>query len=229
MDYSPQAPLSTGIFRQEYWSRLPFSFPGDLPDSRTEPASPASADGFFTTEPPGKPQDWLAAQSLCRVRLFVICGSAAHQALCPWDFSGKNIRVGCHCLLHFIFIHLFIYYMSNNYLCIYVVCSIYLLPIMYVSVIYSMYLYILRASLVAQTVKHLPVTRETCIQSLRREDPLEKAMAPHSSALAWKIPWMEEPGRLQSMGSLRVGHDRATSLVYIMCLSYLSTILECMY
>ena len=42
--------------------------------------------------------------------------------------------------------------------------------------------------------------------------PLEKVMAPHSSTLAWKIPWMEEPGRLQSMGSLRVGHDWATSL-----------------
>ena len=43
----------------------------------------------------------------------------------------------------------------------------------------------------------------------------EKAMAPHSSTLAWKIPWMEEPGRLQSMGSLRVGHNRATSLSHI--------------
>ena len=45
------------------------------------------------------------------------------------------------------------------------------------------------------------------VQSLRREDPLEEAMAPHSSTLAWKVPWTEEPGRLQSMGSQRVGHD----------------------
>ena len=59
----------------------------------------------------------------------------------------------------------------------------------------------------AQTVKHLPTMRETLVRLLGREDPLEKEMATHSSALAWKIPWMEEPGRLQSMGSQRVGHD----------------------
>ena len=62
-------------------------------------------------------------------------------------------------------------------------------------------------SLVAQMVKHLPTIRETQVQSLGREDPLEKEMAPHSSTLAWKIPWMEEHGKLQSMGSQRVGHD----------------------
>jgi len=49
--------------------------------------------------------------------------------------------------------------------------------------------------------------QETWVQSLDREDPLEKEMATHSSTLAWKIPWMEEPGRLQSMGSQKVGHD----------------------
>ena len=64
-----------------------------------------------------------------------------------------------------------------------------------------------RASLVAQTVKHLPAMRETRVRFLGREDPLEKEMATPSSTLAWKIPWTEEPGRLQSMGSLRVGHD----------------------
>ena len=63
------------------------------------------------------------------------------------------------------------------------------------------------ASLVAQTVKHLPAMWETWVRSLGREDPLEKDMAIHSSILAWKIPWMEEPGRLQSMGSQRVGYD----------------------
>ena len=56
-------------------------------------------------------------------------------------------------------------------------------------------------------VKRLPAMQETWVQSLGREDPLEKEMAPHSSTLAWKIPWTEEPGRLQSMGSQRVGHD----------------------
>ena len=61
--------------------------------------------------------------------------------------------------------------------------------------------------LVAQMVKHLPIVRETWVQSLGREDLLEKEMATHSNILAWKIPWTEEPGRLQSMGSQRVGHD----------------------
>ena len=64
-----------------------------------------------------------------------------------------------------------------------------------------------RAALMAQTVKNLPTTRETQVQSLGWADLLEKEMATHSSVLAWKIPWMEEPGGLHSMGSLRVGHD----------------------
>ena len=63
------------------------------------------------------------------------------------------------------------------------------------------------ASLVAQWVKHLPPMRETQDRSLGWEDPLEKEMATHSSTLAWKIPWTEKPGRLQSVGSQRVGHD----------------------
>ena len=59
------------------------------------------------------------------------------------------------------------------------------------------------ASLVAQAVKKLRVMQETQIRSLGQEDPLEKEIATHSSILAWKIPWMEEPGRVQSMGSQR--------------------------
>ena len=56
-------------------------------------------------------------------------------------------------------------------------------------------------------VKSLPAVQETWVQSLGQEDPLEKEMATHSSTLAWKIPWTGKPGRLQSMGSQRVGHD----------------------
>ena len=66
------------------------------------------------------------------------------------------------------------------------------------------------ASLVAQMIKHLPAMWETQVRSLGQEDPLEKEMATYSSILAWKIPWMEVPGGLQSMGSKRVGHDWAT-------------------
>ena len=65
-------------------------------------------------------------------------------------------------------------------------------------------------SMVAQSVKNPPAIRETWVWSLGWEDLLEKGMATHSSMLAWKIPWTDEPGRLQSMGSQRVGHDWAT-------------------
>ena len=63
------------------------------------------------------------------------------------------------------------------------------------------------ASLVAQIVKNLPAIQETWVRFLGQEDPLEKGMATHCSILAWRIPWIEETGRLQSMGSQRVGHN----------------------
>ena len=66
------------------------------------------------------------------------------------------------------------------------------------------------ASLVSKMVKNLPVTQNTWVQSLGWEDPLEKGMATHSSILAWRILWTEEPGKLQSMGSQRLGHNWAT-------------------
>ena len=61
-------------------------------------------------------------------------------------------------------------------------------------------------------LEYMLAMQETRVQSLGREDPLEKEMAPHSSTLAWKIPWTEQPGRLQPMGLQRVGYDRVTSL-----------------
>ena len=59
-------------------------------------------------------------------------------------------------------------------------------------------------------VKNLPTMQKTQVRSLSQEDPLEKAMAPHSGILAWRIPWTEEPGGLQSVGSQRVRHDGVT-------------------
>ena len=67
--------------------------------------------------------------------------------------------------------------------------------------------FIVQISLVAQRLKRLPARRETWVQSLGQEDPLEKEMATHSSTLAWRILWTQEPGRLQSTGSQRVGHN----------------------
>ena len=68
-------------------------------------------------------------------------------------------------------------------------------------------MYIYMDSLMAQQVKNLPAMQGTLVGSLSREDPLEKEVATHSSILAWRIPWTEEPGGLQPKGSQRVGHD----------------------
>ena len=78
---------------------------------------------------------------------------------------------------------------------------------------FSQGMYTPRASLVAQRVKHLPAMWKTWVRSSGWEDPLEKEMATHSSTLAWKMPWMEKPGRLQSMGLQRVVRDQATSFL----------------
>ena len=72
------------------------------------------------------------------------------------------------------------------------------------------------ASLVSQRLKRLPAMQETWVRSLGWEDPLEKEMATHPSILAWRIPWTEEPGGLQSTGSQRVGHNWATSLTLLL-------------
>ena len=80
-------------------------------------------------------------------------------------------------------------------------------------------LYFIRTSLVAQMAKHLPTMWETWVQSLGPEDPLEKEMVIHSSTLAWKIPWREECGRLQSTRSQRVRHDWKTSLSLLLSLA----------
>ena len=73
------------------------------------------------------------------------------------------------------------------------------------------FLSMVRAFLVAQVVKNLPEVQETWVWSLYWDDPLEKGMATHSSILAWRIPWTEEPGRVHSMGSQRVGHSWGTN------------------
>ena len=98
-------------------------------------------------------------------------------------------------------------FQEPNYLSIYIYLylSIYLSIYIY---IYKIYVYIW-ASLVAQLVKTLPAMQETQVWSLGWEDPLEKEMATHSNILAWRIPWTDEPGRLQSRGLQRVGYNLA--------------------
>ena len=90
----------------------------------------------------------------------------------------------------------------------------------YIYVLYSIYIFIcklhinFKVFLVAHMVKNLPAVQETWVWSLGQEDPLEKRMATWYSILAWRIPWTEEPGRLQSMGSQRAGHDWATNTYF---------------
>ena len=80
---------------------------------------------------------------------------------------------------------------------------------------------VMYASLVAQRLKHLPAMQETWVWSLGWEDPLEKEMATHSSIFAWRIPWTEEPGGLQSTGLQRVGHDWPNLLYFTFILCFL--------
>ena len=136
-------------------------------------------------------------------------GSSVHG-----DSPGKNTGVGCHALLQGIFptqgLNLGLFHLlhwqvgsllrappgkpQSNYTPIKINKNKYL----------GIYL---TASLVAQRLKHLPAMQETWVRSLSWEEHLEKEMATHSSILAWRIPWMEGPGGLQSTGSQRVGHD----------------------
>ena len=100
----------------------------------------------------------------------------SHRLLCPWDSLGKNTGVGCHALLHRIF-------PTQG-----------LKPgLLHLPTLAGRFL---TTSPVAQTVKLLPTMQKSWVRSLGREGPLEKEMAIHSSTLAWKIPWMEECGRL---------------------------------
>ena len=80
------------------------------------------------------------------------------------------------------------------------------------------------ASLVAQRLKRLPAMREIWVRPLGWEDPLEKEMAIHSSILAWRIPWMEESGGLQSTGSQRVGHDFTFTLTFSVLTTFPSSL-----
>ena len=123
------------------------------------------------------------------------------------DSPSKNTGMGCHVLLQGIFLT-----QGSNpcLLCLlhWQTDSLPLVPPGKPGINIRTLLYRkLVASLVAQRLKHLPGMGETWVRSLGREDPLEKEMATHSSTLAWRIPWREKPGRLQSTGSQRVGHD----------------------
>ena len=139
------------------------------------------------------------------VWLFVTLWTVAHQAPLSMGFFSKNTRVSCHVLLQEIFStqesnsHLLSllhfrwipYPWAINYCYFdssFILCGTSLLLEMH------------WASLIAQSVKNLPAVQETRVQFLGLENPLEKEMAIHSSSLAWKIPWTEEPGGLQSMG-----------------------------
>ena len=142
-------------------------------------------------------------KSLIRAQLFVTPWIVAcSKLLCPWDFQGKSTGVGCHFLLQGIFP-----IQGLNPGLSHCRQTLYRLSHQQSPTIQNIW-----TSLVAQKVKPLSTMPETWVRSLGWEDSLEKEMATHSSTLALKIPWTEEPGRLQSMGLWRVRHDWATSL-----------------
>ena len=149
---------------------------------------------------------FVVVQWLSHVQLFVTPWAIACQA--PWDFPGKNTGVSCHFLLQRIFptqglniclLHLLHWKVDS-------------LPLNQQRSPFECLPTLYWTSLVAQTAKRLSTMWETRVWALGGEDALEKEVAIHSSTIAWKIPWTEEPGRLQSMGSQRVRHDWATSL-----------------
>ena len=95
-------------------------------------------------------------------------------------------------------------YFNKIYICVYVCVYIYIYIYVYIWV-----------SLIAQSIKNLPAMKETWVRFLSQEDALEKKMATHPSILAWRIPWTEEPGRLQSMGSQELDTTTPPPFVYI--------------
>ena len=140
-------------------------------------------------------------QSLSHVRLFVIPWTAARQASLSITNSQSLLKLMSIKSM-----------MSHNHL---ILCfPLLLLPSIFPSIrVFSNESVLCirwakyRTSFLAQTVKRVPTMQKTRVRSLDREGPLEKKMAIHSSTLAWKTPWMEDRGRLQSMGSQRVGYD----------------------
>ena len=135
-------------------------------------------------------------------------GLQPSRLLCPWNSPGKNTGAGCHFLLQGIFPT-----QGSNQGLPHCRHTLYQLShqgsfIMEKNIKNNVWvcIYITGAFLVASAAKNLPAIQETQVWSLGQEDPLEEGMATHSSILAWKIPWTEETGRLQSTGSQRVGY-----------------------
>ena len=172
-----QATLSIGSLKEEYWSGLPFSTPGDLPD-------------------PGLPRWCSITEFACQCKRHKRHSLIPGLGRSPGVGNGNPLQYSC---------------LENS-----MDRGAWQATILGVTQqAHSRYVFKqlfgsksdtdVQTSLVAQTVKRLPTIRETRVRSLGWEDPLEKEMATHSSTLAWKIPWTEEPE--ESMGSQRVRHN----------------------
>ena len=205
--------------KQEYWSGLPFPPPGDLPNPGTEhlsPMCPALAGRFFTTESPGKPlktgcwwlNSWYNLETRKTLDKFHDLRSHTerqecycHLKQCTKDRnSSKQVEKKCpQEKLHECFLLGLLFLVtleSSNFLSF------------VLRIFHAMWICALKMRC------ERPRYKFELILNLLSSFQVEKAMATHFSTLAWKIPWMEEPGRLQSMGSLRDRHDWATSLYF---------------
>ena len=212
-----QVPPSLRFSRQEHWSGLPF--PSPMHES----------------------EKWKGSHSVVSDSS-QLHGLQPTRLLCPWDFPGKSTGVGCHCLLRSMVLALglsYIAFITLRYvpslptMLRVLMISVYWVMANAFSASFEMIIWYLSFSLLLlySTLldlwmliyfcirgKRLPGMQETRVRSLGQEDPLEKEMATHSSTLVWRIPWREEPGRLQSMGLQRVGHDWAEWLHSLMIL-----------
>ena len=181
-------PGSMGFSKAGILEWVAISFSSGSSGPGIEPTFPALAGGFFL------PLSHLGSHTWIHFVLFACC---MYYSIIPWSLCNLF-----HIAVHKLRSNRFKGNFSNINL---------------TNILNFNMLYFLRKcndSLVAQMIKRLPATRETRVWSLGWEDPLEKEMATRSSILAWRIPWTEEPGGLQSMGSQRVGHDWATSLQF---------------
>ena len=216
-----QAPLSMGFPRQEYWSGLPCPPPGDLPYPGIEPVflkSPALASVFFTTN-----ATWEALIYSWGQQTMAWQPDPAHHQFLQikfyWNpvpsillliaygcFHAKMEELSSHNRDHMSCKAQKIYYLAlyrKNLAVLWSIeCTLTSVNVLQLQVL---------GFPDGTVVKNLPAKQKTWVWSLGSEDPLEAGMATYSSILAWEIPWTEEPGGLQSIGSQRVGHAWVTN------------------
>ena len=189
-----QTPLFTVFPRQEYRSGLPFPPPGNPPDSGTKPVSPALAGGFFTTEPPRKPNKVMGCLNSF-TRWYGQTRMDFLAKLIPWTWWLEMTKIYSVLEARSLKLKWFLLEALRQE------------PSQASLLAFLALQWSLGGFLGGSAVKNPPAMQETWVGSLGWEDPLEERIATHSSILAWRILCIEEPGGLQSVGLKRVWHS----------------------